>query len=210
MTNAERILAYLARIAPRSASNTEIVRFTQIQPHQQVFQVTKRLVDEGKLSAGKDGNEWRFRLKESDEPHAPLQSEFRTPLIFQPLDSFVELAREFERKAGTAMAHHFGVPLQQGEVGRVPKRFDFISPDRTIVGDAKYMSLVHGIADPPAKFSIIAEHVWLLERTNAAHQFLVFGNDRRVPTRWLERYGALRDRTEFFFLDSDSRLTHLG
>jgi len=34
-----------------------------------------------------------------------------------------------------------------------------MSPDRRVVGDAKYFSLVGGIGLPAAKFSIIAEHV---------------------------------------------------
>jgi hypothetical protein len=60
-----------------------------------------------------------------------------------------------------------------------------------VVGDAKYFTRVGGVGLPPAKFSIIAEHVWLLEKTGAPTTFLVFGNDRQVPIRWLERYGDL-------------------
>jgi len=49
--------------------------------------------------------------------------------------------------------------------------------------------------------TVIAEHVWLLENTNADRKFLVFGNDRRVPEQWLERYGPLVRSVEFYFLD---------
>jgi len=62
---------------------------------------------------------------------------------------------------------------------------------------------------PPAKFSVIAEYVWLLEKTNAATKFLVFGNDRRVPETWLTFYGNLIDNIDFFFLDYDNHLEKL-
>lgn len=63
-----------------------------------------------------------------------------------------------------------------------------------------------GTGIPPAKFATIAEYVWLLEKTNAEHKFLVFGNDRRVPEWWLERYGNLLNGVDFYFLDKDSIL----
>jgi hypothetical protein len=34
---------------------------------------------------------------------------------------------------------------------------------------------------PAAKFSIVAEHIWLLEKSGASTKFLVFGNQREVP-----------------------------
>jgi hypothetical protein len=70
----------------------------------------------------------------------------------------------------------------------------------------KYFTLVGGHRLPPAKFSVISEHVWLLEETAANHKFLVFGNDLEVPVRWLARYGALLSRVRFFFLDDDGEI----
>jgi hypothetical protein len=86
----------------------------------------------------------------------------------------------------------------------VPKIFDLVSEDRRIVGDAKFYTLVNGIALPPAKFAIIAEHVWLLEKTGAPTVFLVFGNDRRVPESWLAKYGSLAAACQFYFLTRNS------
>jgi hypothetical protein len=63
---------------------------------------------------------------------------------------------------------------------------------------------------PPAKFSAIAEHVWLLEKTGAATAFLVFGNDRRVPEQWLERYGHLVVGVQFYFLSDEGELEELN
>src|SRR5258708_2561805 len=67
-------------------------------------------------------------------------------------------------------------------------------------------SLIGGVGLPAAKFSIIAEHVWLLEKTGARTTFLVFGNDRPVPLRWLARYGVLASSVTFFFVYDDGTL----
>lgn len=61
--------------------------------------------------------------------------------------------RTLERLAAGVMTRHFGVPLRPGQVGAVPKRFDLVSPDGRVVGDAKYYTLVGGQRLPPAKFS---------------------------------------------------------
>ena len=84
-----------------------------------------------------------------------------------------------------------------------------MSPDRRVVGDSKYFSPIGGVGLPAAKFSIIAEHVWLLEKTSAPTTFLVFGNDRTVPQRWLARYGMLASSVAFFFVYDDGTLARL-
>lgn len=84
-----------------------------------------------------------------------------------------------------------------------------VTPDRRVVGDAKYFTLAGGQRPPPAKFSIIAEHVWLLEKTGAPTTFLVFGNDRQVPELWLQRFGHFATCVDFYFLEDDGRLESL-
>lgn len=112
----------------------------------------------------------------------------------------------FEQLAGWVMSDSYGVALTSGKLGAVNKIFDMVSEDGTVVGDAKYFTMVGGERLPPAKFSIIAEHVWLLEKTSAAKKFLVFGNDRRVPEKWLDRYGDLVNDITFYFLSNDGHL----
>jgi hypothetical protein len=73
----------------------------------------------------------------------------------------------------------------------------------------EYFSLLGGVGLPAAKFSIIAEHVWLLEKTSAPTAFLVFGNDRAIPQRWLARYAELASSVAFFFLHEDGTLDRL-
>lgn len=85
-----------------------------------------------------------------------------------------------------------------------------VSPDEEFVGDAKFLTLVHGARLPPAKFMEISGHVWLLERLEAKRRFLAFGNQRRVPEWWLEKYGKLVQSVEFYFIDSQGKITKLN
>jgi len=119
-------------------------------------------------------------------------------------------SQEFEEIARQVMADYFEFKepdeLSPGKVPGFPKLFDFVSPDKKIVGDAKYLTMVRGKRIPPAKFSTIAEYVWMLEKTDARVKFIVFGNDRRVPEEWLVRYGKLVSEVRFFFLELKDRI----
>jgi len=116
-----------------------------------------------------------------------------------------EANAKFEGAARKVMSTHFGVPLVKGKAQGILKEFDMISADGKIVGDAKYFTMVRGVSIPPAKFSTIAEHVWLLEKTSANCKFLIFGNDRRVPREWLRKYGHLVKDVIFYFLDEQKQ-----
>lgn len=111
---------------------------------------------------------------------------------------------KFEDAMRSVMSKYYKKNLFPGQIEGVPKLFDFTSEDKKIAGDAKYFTMVRGESLPPAKFSVIAEHVWLLEKIDATNKFLVFGNDRRVPAEWLKRYGRLVKDVEFFFYDNET------
>jgi hypothetical protein len=201
-TNRERILDYLWSIAPEGATNSQIRDGTDISSHQQVYMLTRELRGAGRIRGEQHGHKWVFWADES--PAVQLTSPGRAA----PGEMYARAEREitpqvFEDLARAVMGAHFGVLLTPGEVPGVPKRFDLVSPDKDIVGDAKYFTLVRGQRLPPAKFSIIAEHVWLLEKTGAPVTFLVFGNDRQVPVLWLKRYGNLASGVAFYFLTDD-------
>ena len=117
---------------------------------------------------------------------------------------------EFENFARRVMSNFFGVPLYKRRKECWPKEFDMVSPDYKIVGDAKYYSMVRGEKIPPAKFSAIAEHVWMLEKIDADIKFLVFGNDKRVPVEWLKRYGHLVKGVVFYFIHEDGTVEELS
>jgi len=61
-----------------------------------------------------------------------------------------------------------------------------------------------------AKFSTIAEYVWLLEKLQAEKKFLVFGNQIEVPKRWLQKYGSLVNGVDFYFLDNWGSISKLN
>jgi hypothetical protein len=117
--------------------------------------------------------------------------------------------KEFEDFARRRMSEFFQVQLSERQLPGFPKRFDMVSSDERTVGDAKFLTLVRGERLPPAKFMEIASHVWLLERASASRRFLVFGNQRRVPEWWLEKYGMLVQNVEFYFLDETGKVEKL-
>jgi hypothetical protein len=204
-TNRERILDYLWSVSPKAATNSEIRQGTDIKSHQQVYLLTQELMWSGFIGGELRGREWVFWADES------LAAQLASPGLATSGRALSSAEgkltpRAFEQLAQRVMSAHFGVPLAPGEVSDVPKRFDLVSPARDIVGDAKYFSLVRGQRLPPAKFSVIAEHVWLLEKTGARVTFLVFGNDREVPVLWLRRYRTLASGVAFYFLTAEGAL----
>ena len=104
------------------------------------------------------------------------------------------------------MSKEFDTRLSERQCKIHPKKFDMVSDDAQIVGDAKYLSLVRRKAYPPAKIMEIAGHVWLLERIKAHKKFLIFGNQKQVPQLWLQKYGHFNKKVDFYFLDSKSKL----
>src|SRR3990172_4321417 len=204
MTQVQRIIDYLWSIAPNGATNTQIAQGTGITPHQAVYMGTQKLLFQGRIQSERQGRTWVFSAVEGpavDLGHSPSAATSQVGYAQQALT-----AARFEEMARVRLGKLFGSPLAPGSLADVPKRFDFVSPDGRIVGDAKYYTLVGGVGLPPAKFSIIAEHVWLLEKTGAPVQFLVFGNDRKVPVQWLKRYGHLTTQVAFYFLADSGEL----
>jgi hypothetical protein len=202
MANADIVLAFIHKRGSRGVTNADIVAGTAIKPHQQVFQITKSLLNAGKISGRLYGSEWIFFPQTSgDEVKATAAA---ATAIAQKEE--VPAPRKFERLCQEVMSAHFGTELHSRLMTSASKNFDLVSSDGSICGDAKYFTLVRGSAKPPAKFSIIAEHVWLLENVNSSKRFLVFGNDIRVPTLWLKKYGHIKRSVEFFFLADDGQL----
>jgi hypothetical protein len=118
--------------------------------------------------------------------------------------------KEFQDHATAVMGQHFGVHFTEKNPRGFPKRFDMVSDDEQVVGDAKFLTLVRGTNMPPAKFMEIAGHMWLLEHVPAKRKFLVFGNQREVAELWLRKYGRLVENVEFYFLSNDGKLELLS
>jgi hypothetical protein len=200
VTHAQLILDCLWSIAPDGATNGELARRLGIRSQQSVYLLTRQLVGDGRIHGVRSGSTWVFYADEGPSTGLALGRMWTND---------TEWAAAFEASARRALAIHHARAFSAGSVPGVRKRFAFVSQDGRTVGDAKYFSEVGGPGLPPAKFSTIAEHIWLLEKTNADSAFLVFGGDREVPIRWLERHGQLASAVAFYFLTDEGGLERL-
>lgn len=203
MSNTDSVLRYLQSIHPEKATNNDIVHATGIEPHQQVFQITKKLLKSGKISGIQKGREWYFQALPGSTQPKPVPSQIAKTTSPMNPGSFESLARE-------EFSEYYGKSLSAGSLPGVKKEWDMVSPDGSVAGDAKYYTLVRGTSLPPAKFATIAEHVWLLEKTTAKTKFLVFGNQIEVPKLWLQKYGNLVSDMQFYFMDNSGKITKLN
>jgi hypothetical protein len=206
MTNSDRVLNYLKRIAPKPATNSQISNATGIRPHSQVFQITTKLEKAGAINGRLFGKEWEYWFdgsRQISKPTPPTSADtiVPPPSILSP--------RAFEEQARYLLQTHYGVSLPRGSVIGIPKNWDFCAPDGSVVGDAKYFTMVGGERNPPAKMSVIAEYVWLLSKAKAKQKFLIFGNDRRVCENWLSKHRHLVEDIQFWFLADDGELERL-
>jgi hypothetical protein len=111
--------------------------------------------------------------------------------------------RQFEVYARRYFANLWNVTLSERTVqigGLVPWKFDHVSSDQRLVGDAKWLK---NIAVPAAKWQAIAEYIWLLQKVSADKVFIVFGQDAEVAERYLKRVRPLTAPIEFYFLDGE-------
>jgi len=179
-TNRERILDHLWSISPDWATNSQIRDATGIKSHQQVYLLTQELLRAGLIHGERRGRKWVFWANES----LAVQLTSPGPASPHEVSACAErrlTPRAFEELARAAMSMHFDVPLTPGEVPGVPKRFDLVSPDKDIVGDAKYFTLVRGQRLPTGQ---VLHH----RRTR-----LAAGKDRRaghVSRLWERPAGA--------------------
>jgi hypothetical protein len=198
----ERVFRYIQQQSGKGVTNAELHHELGLSHHQTAFYATHSLREEGLIDGMMIQHEWWFYPVDSTIPH-PL---FNTMQTASP-ESMT--ARQFEHFARMKMSEHFNTHLDVRLVQPPNKRFDLVSEDESIIGDAKYYTLVRGSRLPPAKFAVIAEHVWLLEKTDAQHKFLVFGNDRRVPQMWLAKYGPCVSDVVFYFLTPQGAIEQL-
>ena len=109
--------------------------------------------------------------------------------------------REFENYARQYFSDLWHTNLKARNVriaGQVDYKFDLVSSDHKLVGDAKWLS---NNPVPAAKWDGISAYVWLLQKVAAVKVFMVFGQDAAVPERYLKRMRPLVQPVEFYFLD---------
>ena len=115
---------------------------------------------------------------------------------------------QFQERARRSAVLHFGVQLEQGKVPGFPKGFDMVSSDKQVIGDAKYYALPE-TCNLSGKEATITQEVSRLELTYAPTLFIVFGKDRRMPLKWLRKYGDVPRRVAFYFLPDDGQQLEL-
>ena len=147
-------------------------------------------------------------VKEGTEASTPPPKTPETPNE-NPISAALNEAAKFEELARQVMSRYFNTDLRERWRPGWPKKFDLVSPDYRIVGDAKHYGMVRGKHLPPAKFATISEHVWFLEKIDADIKFLVFGKDKRVPLEWLKRYGYLVNNIKFYYINNKGQLEEL-
>jgi hypothetical protein len=111
--------------------------------------------------------------------------------------------RSFERYARQYFSNLWTTELTERSVSvadAVSWRFDLVSADHQLVGDAKWLK---NIAVPAAKWQAIAEYIWLLQKVKAKCVFIVFGQDAQVAERYLQRVRPLTAPVQFYYLDGN-------
>lgn len=109
--------------------------------------------------------------------------------------------RTFEDRARRYFSELWAVDLRARDVvvGSGRKRFDLVSADQQVVGDAKSFSEAKGAS---GKLSGIAEYVFFLQAVPARRRFLVFER-RGVALEFLRRWRGVVSGVEFYVLEGE-------
>jgi hypothetical protein len=107
----------------------------------------------------------------------------------------------FEERARRYFSALWNTDLRARDVvvGTGRKRFDLVSADQEIVGDAKSFSDARGAS---GKLSGIAEYVLFLQAVPARRRFLVFER-RLVADEFLRRWRGVIGDVDFYLLEGD-------
>ncbi len=189
MTQAQQVLDYLWAVAPEGAGNAQLAEALGIASQQTVYMLTRELAAQGWVRDERQGRTLVFYAQEG-----PLLGSEPGAL---PL-SDLQAAIRFAAFARGVLSARYRADLALRTIPGIRKRFALVSSDYQVIGEAKYVASIGGRGSSSAKFALISEDVWLLQRSRGAQTFLVFGNDRQVPLLWLKRHGDLAPGVTFF------------
>lgn len=134
-------------------------------------------------------------------PNSRRQPRNPTPMFIDSSD-FLKLAMK-------VMGKRLGTSLLPGLPNSDMQWFPLVSADESIAGDIVYFTIPGGRELPGLKAASISQQVWLLEKSKAKTRFLVFGNQKQVPTSWLDMFGRYVDNVDFYFLTNDGSVEKL-
>ena len=110
----------------------------------------------------------------------------------------------FQAHARRVLSARWGTALEAravGLTGGTTHSLGLVSGNGRIVGDVLWLD---GLPSAQAKWSVVAESVWLLGHVvRADRRLLVVGHDWDVLSRWLASYRPLLEGVEIWYLDGD-------
>ena len=121
--------------------------------------------------------------------------------------------QQFENIARKLIESELGIILNSGKIsinGKT-KDFDLLNIDEKIVGDIKHYKMTSGGNNPSAKFSVLNEYAWLMQKLEQFDnqkwkKIFVIGQDRKVVEKYISTFDLWLDDIEIYFCDSDSTL----
>ena len=124
--------------------------------------------------------------------------------------------QQFENVARKALETELDTILNGGKIninGKV-KDFDLLNIDEKIVGDIKHYKMTSGGNNPSAKFSVLNEYSWLMQKLEQYQKqkwrkIFVIGEDLTVVKRYISTFDAWLDDIEIYFCDADGKLTKM-
>ena len=124
--------------------------------------------------------------------------------------------QQFENVARKALENELGCILNGGKIninGKV-KDFDLLNIDENIVGDVKHYKMTSGGNNPSAKFSVLNEYSWLMQKLELYQKqkwrkIFVIGEDLNVVKKYISTFDAWLDDIEIYFCNADGKLTKM-
>ena len=121
--------------------------------------------------------------------------------------------QQFENIARKLIQTELETILNSGKIninGKT-KDFDLLNIDEKIVGDIKHYKMTSGGNNPSAKFSVLNEYAWLMQKLEQFDnqkwkKIFVIGQDRKVVEKYISTFDLWLDDIEIYFCDSDSTL----
>ena len=121
--------------------------------------------------------------------------------------------QQFENIARKLIESELNTILNSGKIninGKT-KDFDLLNIDEKIVGDIKHYKMTSGGNNPSAKFSVLNEYAWLMQKLEQFDnqkwkKIFVIGQDRKVVEKYISTFDLWLDDIEIYFCDSDSTL----
>ena len=87
------------------------------------------------------------------------------------------------------------------------KKFDFVDSKNKIVGDSKYYSFTKTGKRPSAKFSILNEYIWLLQKLPLNwKKFIVIGKDEILVKKYVDEYLPWLEGIKIYYSDGKNEL----